>query len=329
VEWWQAVILGVVEGVTEYLPVSSTGHLILVSTLLGLEDPSKPEIKHAVDVFNIVIQGGAILAVLGLYWSRVVQMLRGLVGRDSAGLRLAINLVVAFLPAAIVGKLAHDWIEAHLFYAGPVVGALIVGGVYMMVIDAWRRRVIVRKARAAGGAPSDESAVGLGVEDVTIGKALVIGLMQCCGMWPGTSRSMMTITGGYLMGLRPAAAAEFSFLLGLPTLGAATLYSLYKNFSHGQADGGATGGEVFRTLGTGPVVIGVVVSAVGAAVAVKWLVGFLNRQGLTPFGWYRIVLGVAMLGLIVGEVVRIEPEGKAGGNAVATAGGTQDGTSPR
>jgi undecaprenyl-diphosphatase len=129
---------------------------------------------------------------------------------------------------------------------------------------------------------------------------------------------MMTITGGYLMGLRPAAAAEFSFLLGLPTLGAATLYSLYKNFSHGKAGaGGATGGEVFHTLGAGPVVIGLVVSALSAALAVKWLVGFLNRKGLTPFAWYRIVLGVAMIGLIVGEVVRIEPDVKRGEGAGA------------
>lgn len=324
-EWWQAVVLGVVEGITEYLPVSSTGHLILASTLMGLEDPSKPQIKHAVDMFNIVIQGGAILAVLGLYWGRVVQMVRGVLGRDAAGLRLAVNLFVAFLPAAIIGKLTHDWIEAHLFYAGPVVGALIIGGVYMMLIDAWRKRQVEKEVvapeeaggdRAPTGASGDpaEGSVGLGVEDVTIGEALVIGVMQCFGLWPGTSRSMMTITGGVLMGLRPAAAAEFSFLLGLPTLGAATLYSLYRNLSHGRGtvpmNEAGDGASIFQSLGPTPVVMGLIASALAAALAVKWLVRFLNHHGLTPFGIYRIVLGMAMIGLIVGQVVSIQPDVK-------------------
>ncbi len=300
-ELWQAVVLGLVEGITEYLPISSTGHLVLVSSLMGLKTP---EHEFAVNAFNIVVQGGAILAVLGLYWKRVVQMLKGLVGKDPAGLKLAINLVIAFIPAAVIGKLADHWIETHLFSTGPVIAALFVGGVYMILLDRWccgpRNGVTVE-----GGPPE---APKLGVESLTPKKAFVIGMMQCVAMWPGTSRSMMTITGGMLVGLTPAAAAEFSFLLGLPTLGAATLYKLYKNVSESHA---AQVPNLFGQLGLMPVLVGIVVAAVSAAVAVKWLVGFLNRRGLTPFGYYRMVLAVVLLALILAGVVRLKPSEKA------------------
>ncbi len=313
-EWWHAVVLGLVEGITEYLPVSSTGHLIIASSLLGLDDPARPEQKAAIDAFNIVVQGGAILAVLGLYWPRVVQMIRGVLGRDAAGRWLFVNLVVAFIPAAILGKLLHDWIEEKLFHPGPVTAALIVGGIYMMLVEQWR---VGRFGRVRRRGPEGQ---GMGVDDVTIPKALFIGLMQCVAMIPGTSRSMMTITGGVIAGLRPAAAAEFSFLLGLPTLGAATVYSLYKNMKYAEGDASeldpaaadvagvgdsAVHGNLFEVLGTTSVLVGIVVAAISAAVAVKWLVGFLNHHGLTPFGWYRIVLGVSLIGLIVGGVVRM------------------------
>lgn len=293
-ELWQAIILGLVEGVTEYLPISSTGHLILVSSLMGLDTPAQ---KNAMDAFNIIVQGGAILAVLGLYRARVLQMLKGLVGKDAAGLRLLINLGIAFVPAAVLGKLLDEWLESHLFFAGPVLTALFLGGLYMIGMDVWRKR----KQEAAGG---HAEAVGAGMESLTPAKAATIGLMQCVAMWPGTSRSMMTITGGMVVGLRPAAAAEFSFLLGLPTLGAATLYKLYKNFSHAKATGGQ---NLFEQLGVMPVVVGLVVAAVSAAIAVKWLVGFLNRHGLTAFGVYRIVLCAALLLMVVMGVVKISP----------------------
>lgn len=224
-EWWHAIVLGLVEGITEYLPISSTGHLIITSSLLGLDGGAT---KQAVDDFNIVIQGGAILAVLGLYRARVMQMLRGVFGKDPAGLRLFVNLVVAFLPAAVVGFLLHDLIERYLFFPVPVLMALAVGGVYMMALEQWRR--------GRFGIPSHGNRRG--VEDVTIKQAFGIGCLQCVAMWPGTSRSMMTITGGYLAGLAPAAAAEFSFLLGLPTLGAASVYSLLKNLKHAHDTGG-------------------------------------------------------------------------------------------
>lgn len=291
-EWWHSIVLGLVEGITEYLPISSTGHLIITSSLLGLDGPAT---KQAVDDFNIVIQGGAILAVLGLYRARVLQMIRGLVGRDPAGLRLFVNLAVAFLPAAVVGFLLHGAIERHLFYPVPVLLALAVGGVYMMALEQWRR--------GRFGIPSHGNRRG--VEEVTIKQAFGIGCLQCIAMWPGTSRSMMTITGGYLAGLAPAAAAEFSFLLGLPTLGAASAFSLLKNIKHAHDTGTP---NLFQSLGWGVCALGIWFAALSAALAVKWLVGFLNKRGLSAFGWYRLAL-CAALGLLVWRgVVKIAPD---------------------
>lgn len=290
-EWWQAVILGLVEGITEYLPVSSTGHLILTSQLLGLKSESH---REAIAAFEIVIQGGAILAVLGLYWSRFVQMLMGILGRDGKGFALLVNLGIAFMPAALLGVLLKSRIEMYLFSAWPVVFALIVGGVYMILFDA--------RLRGRWGPPPMGVGVGKGIDDLTPRDALVIGIMQIVALWPGTSRSMMTITGGMLVGLRPAAAAEFSFLLGMPTLLAATLWTGYKNIAESRAKGQPA---FYEQLGMMPVLIGMAVAFVSAWIAVKWLVGFLNRHGLAPFGVYRIVIGLVIAGLIVGRVVVI------------------------
>lgn len=287
---WHAVILGLVEGITEYLPVSSTGHLIIAAALLGLD---KPETKSATDAFLIIVQGGAILAVLGLYRTRVLQMIRGVLGRDPAGFRLAVNLLIAFLPAAVIGLLLEEHIERLLFGPGPVVLALALGGVYMIGLEAWRQGKFSRVR---------SSHAEIGIDELTPGRALLIGLMQCFAMWPGTSRSMMTITAGYIVRLRPAAAAEFSFLLGLPTLGGACAYKLYKDFANDGVDGHVS---VFKTLGVAPVLLGIAVATVSAAVAIKWLVGFLNRHGLAPFGWYRLILAAALLGLILGGIVVI------------------------
>jgi undecaprenyl-diphosphatase len=281
-EWWHAVVLGLVEGITEYLPVSSTGHLILTSALLGLDTPEQ---REALAAFEIAIQGGAILAVVGLYRRRMVQMLRGLAGRDPAGLRLLANLVVGCLPAIALGPLLDDTIEEHLFRAGPVLAALAAGGVWMIWLD--------RRHKPESGAPLD--ALGWRA-------ALGIGLFQCVAMWPGTSRSMMTIAGGVLLGLRARDAAEFSFLLGVPTLGGATAYKLAKNLSQASRDGTP---NLFDQLGAAPVAIGLAVAALSAAVAVRWLVGFLQRHGLAPFGWYRIALAAALAGAIATGVVEL------------------------
>lgn len=285
-EIWQAVVLGLVEGITEFLPISSTGHLILASALMGLDSP---EMKAAVDAFNVVIQGGAILAVLGLYRARVLRMLKGLVGRDPAGLRLFINLVIAFLPAAVLGPLLDDLIETHLFRPVPVLAALALGGVWMIWID--RRRATRAMASEAGHT----------IDDLTWRRALGIGLFQCIAMWPGTSRSMMTIAGGMMLGLKPKESAEFSFLLGLPTLGAACVYKLAKNLKESSESGQP---NLFEMLGPTAVVVGAAVAMVSAALAVKWLVGFLNKHGLAAFGWYRLVLAGVLGAAIAGGLVQ-------------------------
>jgi undecaprenyl-diphosphatase len=276
-EWWQAAVLGLVEGITEYLPISSTGHLILASSLLGLDDPAR---RDALATFEIAIQGGAILAVLGLYRRRVAQIVRGALGRDAAGLRLLRNLALAFLPAAVLGPLLDDPIEEHLFRAVPVLAALLLGGVWML----WLGR---------RGPSGERTLDALGARH-----ALLIGLLQCVAMWPGTSRSMMAIAGGVLLGLRARDAAEFSFLLGVPTLGAACVYKLAKDLL-------GDGPSVFEQLGAGPVLIGFAVAALSAAVAVAWLVGFLGRHGLAPFGWYRIALAVVLGALLATGAVEL------------------------
>lgn len=286
-EWWHAVVLGLVEGITEYLPISSTGHLILASALMGLDETEQQ--KSAVDAFNIVVQGGAILAVLGLYWPRVVRMIKGVFGQDSQGLRLAINIIIAFLPAAVLGVPLNDLIEEHLFSTWPVLGALAVGGVYMMLLDRYK----IHPNRS-----DSENETGKDITDLTWRGALVIGLMQCVAMWPGTSRSMMTITGGVIVGLKPKAAAEFSFLLGLPTLGGACVYKLYKDMT-------GEGPNMFETLGVAPILIGIAVATVSAVFAVRWLVAFLNTHGLTPFGWYRLALTAVLGGMILAGVLTI------------------------
>jgi undecaprenyl-diphosphatase len=277
-EWWHALVLGLVEGVTEYLPVSSTGHLILTSALLGLDTPER---REALAAFEIAIQGGAILAVLGLYRHRVPQTLRGLAGRDPAGRRLLVNLVLAFLPAALLGPLLDDRIEEHLFRAPPVLAALFAGGLWMI----WLGRRGAEDGRA--------------LDDLGPRAALAIGLFQCLAMWPGTSRSMMTIAGGVLLGLRARDAAEFSFLLGVPTLGAACAYKLAQNLL-------GDGPNLFEQLGATPVALGFAVAALSAALAVRWLVGFLGRHGLAPFGWYRIALALVLGALIASGWLRLE-----------------------
>lgn len=273
-QWWQALVLGIVEGVTEYLPVSSTGHLILTSWLMGLDASSKQE--DAVYAFNIIIQAGAIAAVLGLYWPRIKQMTLGMMGRDALGLRLALNLLIAFLPAAVLGPLLDDRIEANLNGPWPVVAALFAGGCLMIVV-ARRHR------------PSSNPDDGCGVDDVNWKMALTIGVCQCVAMWPGTSRSMMTIVAAVLLGLHAKSAAEFSFLLGLITLTAATGY---KALNDGQA--------MMQTIGVGELAIGFIAATISAALAVKWFVAFLTRHGMAPFGWYRIAIAIAVAALVLG-----------------------------
>ena len=281
-EWWQAALLGLVEGITEYLPISSTGHLILASFLLRLD---RPEYKEALDAFEIVIQGGAILAVLGLYAQRVAQIARGLLGRDPAGLRLLVCIAVAFVPSAVVGLLLRHAIKQYLFHPVPVLVALFAGGLWMIWLD---------RARTP--------AQGAELETLSVRSALAIGLFQCAALWPGTSRSMMTIAGGMLLGLRARDAAEFSFLLGVPTLGAACVWELLQNLLHAAHDHTPT---LFEQLGVGACAVGFAVAAIAAALAVRWLVGFLERHGLALFGWYRIALSVVLGALLFSGAIAL------------------------
>ncbi|MBK1828640.1 undecaprenyl-diphosphate phosphatase [Haloferula rosea] len=284
--WIQALILGVIEGLTEYLPVSSTGHLIVAQRFMGIGMEGQE--KQAADCFAICIQAGAILAVLGLYWPRVRQMLMGLLGKDRVGLRLLMAMVVGFLPAAVIGLLANDWIEARLFGLKPVVAAWLVGGVGILFVARWMKR--------GGGSK------GVELAELTWKMALIVGLAQCVAMWPGTSRSLMTILGGVLVGLRLSAAVEFSFLLGLVTLTAATAKkAVWPIEGIDERYDAAFGGTMLMldTYDWMPMLVGVVGATVSAALAVKWMVGYLNRKGLGVFGWYRIAVGIAVGGLIL------------------------------
>lgn len=289
---WQALILGVIEGITEYLPVSSTGHLVVAQQLMGVGTENTPGAKAAADTFAICIQGGAILAVLGLYLPRVLQMIRGVLGQDRDGFRLAMSILVGFLPAAVLGLLLNDWIEAHLFSLWPIIFAWVVGGVAILATAWWRKR-----NPAPGG--------GMELLEMTWKMAVIIGFMQCAAMWPGTSRSLMTIVGGILMGLTVRAAVEYSFLLGVLTLTAATakkaVWKVDAVADYDQWLGGAR--LMWDSYGALPTVIGLAAAAISAAIAVKWLVSYLQSHGLSIFGWYRIAIGLVIGGLVLSGVV--------------------------
>lgn len=291
-EPWQAFILGVIEGITEYLPVSSTGHLLVAQHFMGI-GTAGTQAKAAADAFAVCIQGGAILAVLGLYWQRVRQMIRGVLGLDASGLKLAIAILAGFLPALVLGLLLSHWIKAHLFGMWPVIGAWLIGGIGILVTAWWRRNHPPR-----GG--------GVDLEHLTWQLALIIGLLQCVAMCPGTSRSLMTICGGLLVGLSVSAAVEYSFLLGVLTLTAATVKEAAEKVADfGPAYDTLFGGTklMIHQYGITPMLVGVIAAAVSAALAVKWLVSYLQGHGLAVFGWYRIALGVVVGGLLVAGVI--------------------------
>ena len=222
-------------------------------------------------------------------------MIQGLLGRDVIGRKLFLNLVVAFLPAAVFGVMLDDLIEAFLFKPWPVIIALALGGLLLIGMKRWQDRVFA-------SAENEEEGQGGGgrtftdIEHLSWKQALVIGLLQCVAMIPGTSRSMMTIVGGMFIGLRPKQAAEFSFLLGLPTLGGACVYKSLKS------------GDEIASLGAVPILLGIAVATVSAALAVKWLVGYLAKHGLAVFGWYRLALAAVLAGLWLGGIVQFGPD---------------------
>ena len=272
-----ALVLGLVEGITEFLPISSTGHLIIIKE--QMMDPSSMDAsqEEAVDAYLIVIQAGAILAVTLLYARRISTILLGFLGLDPKGKRLGINILAAFAPAAALGPFLDSWIESYLFGSVPVAISLILGAGLMH----WAEK----RKRISDGA---DLGSGKNLNELNIRNCLVVGLLQCVAMCPGTSRSMMTIVGGYLVGLSRGQAAEFSFLLGLVTLTAAAAYK------------GLTKGEtLLANLEYGPMFFGCLVAGVAAAFSVRWLVGYLARKGLGLFVWYRLVLGLLILSMCV------------------------------
>ena len=269
--WIEAIIIGIVEGITEYLPVSSTGHILLAQRTMGLPD------NEASKAFAIVVQAGAILAVLGIYFQKARGMAEGLIGKNRQGLLLVRNVLLAFIPAAIIGLLLEKKIAALLTGLWPTVASWFVGGVAILAV-AWFKRNAAPGARGAG----------LTLEQITPRIAVIIGLLQCVAMWPGTSRSLMTIVGGLLCGLNMIAAVEFSFLLGMITLTAAAGYKFLKYHS-----------ILFDTYSIPSMLLGCFAAWLSAFLAVKWMVAFLQKHGLQPFGYYRIGLAILVAILLM------------------------------
>jgi undecaprenyl-diphosphatase len=261
-----AIILGIVEGVTEFIPVSSTGHLILATKLLGL-DPARWE------AFNVIIQLGAILAIVVLYWRTFWAVLEGLVRRNAISWRFVRNIVVAFLPSAILGVLLINQIEGLLGNATVVAIAFIVGGIAILLIE--------RLAK-----PGDIA----GVAEMPLTTVLGVGIVQCLAMIPGVSRSGATIMGGLTLGVERRTAAEFSFFLAVPTMVGATTLELVKH--HRELMAGASG------IGFGAVAVGFVVAFICALMVVRAFVHYISRHGFAPFAWYRIAVGAAALAWI-------------------------------
>ncbi len=255
---WHALVLGILEGLTEFLPVSSTGHLIIANDLMGVNDARGK-------VFTIAIQLGAILAVAIAYREKLIEVLIGLPSREPAR-RFVRNVLIAFLPAMVLGVLLHGVIKTLLFSPLTVAVALIVGGVIILFVEAQPRRPRVRD-----------------VDEMSARDALMVGLCQCCALFPGVSRAGATIIGGMLTGLSRETATRFSFFLAMPTMAAAVTYDLYKS-----AD--------LLSLADVPVfAVGFVTAFVTALLTVRALLAYVSRYSFAPFGWYRIALGIVVL----------------------------------
>jgi len=265
--YWKALILGIVEGLTEFLPISSTGHLILVGDLLGFNDERGK-------VFEIVIQFAAILAVCWEYRTKLISVVSGLVQKQEAAQRFLLNLLIAFLPAAFLGLLFASKIKQHLFAPVPVALAFIVGGLIILWAEKRDHKIDVET-----------------VDDMRWKDALKVGCAQTLALIPGTSRSGATIIGGLLFGLSRKAATEFSFFLAIPTLTAATLYEVVKYRS------------LFHAHDWWLFAVGGAASFVSAFLCVRWLLRFISRHDFSAFAWYRIVFGLVVLGTAYSGIV--------------------------
>jgi undecaprenyl-diphosphatase len=265
----EALLLGIIEGITEFLPISSTGHLLVVGHLIGF---GKGEASVAADTYSIAIQFGAILAVMYLYRVRMWSMARGVFGADNEGRAVLTRLILAFLPAAFLGAVFGDALKEKLFGPVPVAIAWCVGGVALLV---WKQK------------PGTTALTNLSLRN-----ALIIGLAQGLALWPGVSRSLVTLIAALALGLSMSAALEFSFLLGLLTLSAATFFDLSKH-----------GSELVDQFGLLAPSVGFVCAFITALVAVKWMVAYLADHSLRMFGWYRLGVGAVAAILLLTNVL--------------------------
>ena len=274
-----AIVLGIVEGITEYLPVSSTGHLIITNQLLGLNEDNQNDynssysFKKAIFAYIIIIQAGAILAVLLLYRKNLTRIFYGFLGKDIEGRKLGINLLISFLPAVIIGLSLNKIIEKYLGdNITAVTLALIIGAIVMLFAE---KRQTKRK---------NHRAEITNLTKLSFKKSLIIGMAQCAALWPGMSRSMTTIVAGYYVGLSPKKSAEYSFLLGFITLSAASIYKLTSDKL-----------MILDYIELGPLFVGILISFLSAVISIKFLINCLKKYGLGPFAWYRIILAIFIL----------------------------------
>jgi undecaprenyl-diphosphatase len=266
----KAAILGIVEGLTEFLPISSTGHLILSSSLLGFRGEN-------VATFEIAIQTGAMLAVIWEYRRKLIDTVAG-IARERTAQRFALNVIVAFLPAVVFGLAFGSFIKAKLFHPVPVATAFLVGGLIILWVEARHRRAFGERDLEGRRLARVET-----VDDMTVVDALKVGLVQCLAMIPGTSRSGATIIGGMLFGLSRRAATEFSFYLAIPTLIGAGVYSLWKQRG------------ILTTADLPLFAVGFVFAFISALLCIRWLIRYISTHDFTVFAWYRIVFGVVVL----------------------------------
>jgi len=272
----KAAVMGIVEGLTEFLPISSTGHLILAGALLGFDD-------EKAKVFDIAIQTGAIFAVILVYWQKIKSTVIALPTQRLAR-RFALNVFIAFVPAVVLGLLFGKVIKAHLFTPTVVATTFILGGIIILWVEGWGRQ------RPVEDHPDDHARI-LNVESMAPLDALKVGLVQCLAMVPGTSRSGATIIGGMLLGLSRKAATDFSFYLAIPTLIGAGVYSLYKE-------------RALLSLADVPMfAVGLVFSFISAWACVRWLLRYIATHSFVVFAWYRIAFGIVVLATAYSGVV--------------------------
>ena len=263
--FFKAALMGIVEGLTEFLPISSTGHLILANAMMGFSEVTGTE---KAKVFEIAIQTGAIFAVILVYMQRLKDTVRGL-GSDPKAQRFALNVVIGFLPAVVMGLLVGKVIKEHLFTPTVVATTFIIGGFFIMLAEKLTARYQTSRVES--------------MDDMTPLDALKVGLVQCLALVPGTSRSGATIIGGMLMGLSRKTATDYSFFLGIPTLVGAGVYSLYKEW------------DIMSVADLPSFMTGLVFAFLSAWVCVRWLIRYVSSHTFIPFAWYRIAFGILIL----------------------------------